>query len=99
PTRRFCDHQLKRFGVEVEYYDPFIAGGIARLLRPNTRVVFVESPGSLTFEVQDVPAIAAAAHAHGALVIMDNTWATPIGYATFAHGADVSVHSGTKYIG
>lgn len=99
PTRRFCDHQLKRFGVEVEYYDPLIGGEIARLIRPNTRVVFVESPGSLTFEVQDVPAIAAAAHAHGALVIMDNTWATPIGCATFAHGADVSVHSGTKYIG
>ena len=99
PTRRFCDNQLSRFGVEVSYYDPLIGSGIAGAMRPNTRVVFVESPGSLSFEVQDVPAIAAAAHAHGALVLMDNTWATPLHFRAFDHGVDVSLHAGTKYLG
>lgn len=99
PTRRFCDNHLTRLGVEVSYYDPLVGGGIAREVRSNTRIVFAESPGSLTFEVQDVPAIAAAAHAHGALVIMDNTWATPLYFRAFDHGVDVSVHAATKYIG
>ncbi|MFO1414369.1 MAG: cystathionine beta-lyase [Burkholderiales bacterium] len=99
PTRRFCDLHLKRFGVDVQYYDPLAGAGIAALLRPTTRVVFVESPGSLTFEVQDVPAIAAAAHAVGAAVVMDNTWATPLFFRAFDHGVDVSVHAATKYIG
>ncbi|MFO1396598.1 MAG: cystathionine beta-lyase [Burkholderiales bacterium] len=99
PTRRFCDLHLRRFGVDVQYYDPLIGAGIAALLRPTTRVVFVESPGSLTFEVQDVPAIAAAAHAAGAVVVMDNTWATPLFFRSFDHGVDVSVHAATKYIG
>jgi cystathionine beta-lyase len=99
PTRRFCNNQLTRFGVEVSYYDPLLGGGIAREMRPNTRAVFVESPGSLSFEVQDVPAIAAAAHAHGALVLMDNTWATPLHFRAFDHGVDVSLHAGTKYLG
>ncbi len=99
PTRRFCDLHLARFGVDVQYYDPLVGAGIASLLRPNTKLVFVESPGSLTFEVQDVPAIAAAAHAAGAVVVMDNTWATPLFFRAFDRGVDVSVHAATKYIG
>ena len=78
PTRKFCDGLLKRYGVTTTYYDPLIGAGIAALIRPNTRAVFVEAPGSLSFEMQDVPAIAAAAHAKGAVVLMDNTWATPL---------------------
>jgi cysteine-S-conjugate beta-lyase len=99
PTRRFCDTHLRRLGVAVEYYDPLVGAGIAALLRDNTALVFVESPGSLTFEVQDVPAIAAAAHARQALVVMDNSWATPLFFRAFDHGVDVSVHAATKYIG
>lgn len=99
PTRRFCDLHLARFGVEVGYYDPTLGADIARELKPNTRIVFAESPGSLTFEVQDVPAIVQAAHARGALVVLDNTWATPLGFRAFDHGVDVSVHAATKYIG
>jgi cystathionine beta-lyase len=99
PTRRFCELHLKRLGVEVSYYDPLAGAAIAREFRPNTKLVYVESPGSLTFEVQDVPAIAAVAHARGALVVMDNTWGTPLFFKSFAHGVDVSVHAGTKYIG
>ena len=78
PTRRFCEGVLRRMGIETVYYDPLIGGAIGEIVTPNTKVVFVESPGSLTFEVQDVPAIAAAAHGHGATVIMDNTWASPL---------------------
>ncbi len=99
PTRRFCRDTLSRFGVEVEYYDPLVGGGIAALIRDNTRLVFVESPGSLTFDVQDIPAIAAAAHARGATVVADNTWATPLFFRSFDHGVDISVHAVTKYIG
>ncbi len=99
PTRRFCDKHLSRFGVEVSYYDPLAGSGIERMMRPNTRVVFAESPGSLSFEVQDVPALAAAAHAHGALLLLDNTWATPLHFRAFDHGVDVAVHAGTKYLG
>ena len=99
PTRRFCDTHLARFGIEVEYYDPLAGAGIAAAFRPNTTLVFTESPGSLTFEVQDVPAIAAVAHARGARVLMDNTWATPLGFRAFDHGVDVSIHAATKYIG
>jgi cystathionine beta-lyase len=98
PTRRNCEVWFKRMGVETTFYDPRIGAGIKALLRPNTRVVFVESPGSLTFEVQDVPAIADAAHAAGAVVVMDNTWATPLYFQPFAHGADVSIQAATKYI-
>ena len=98
PTRRFCDQMLARLGVEITYYDPLIGGGIADIMTPATEVVFVESPGSLTFEVQDVPAIAAAAHAGGATVIMDNTWASPLYFKPFEHGVDVSVQAATKYI-
>ena len=99
PTRRFCDNHLRRLGIDVGYYDPLLAGDIAREFRPNTTLVFTESPGSLTFEVQDIPAIAAVAHARRARVILDNTWATPLGFRAFEHGVDVSVHAATKYIG
>jgi cystathionine beta-lyase len=99
PTRQFCDVILSRYGIATTYYDPRIGGRIAALIEPNTRAVFVESPGSLSFEVQDVPAIAAAAHARGATVLMDNTWASPIYFRALEMGADLSIQSGTKYIG
>jgi cysteine-S-conjugate beta-lyase len=99
PTRRFCDNHLRRLGIDVGYYDPLLGAAIEREFRSNTTLVFAESPGSLTFEVQDIPAIAGVAHAHGARVILDNTWATPLGFRAFEHGADVSVHAVTKYIG
>jgi cystathionine beta-lyase len=99
PTRRFCDNHLRRLGIEVTYYDPLIGAGIEALFRPRTRVVFLESPGSLTFEVQDVPAICAAARARDAITVLDNTWATPLGFRAFDHGVDISVHAATKYLG
>ena len=99
PTRRFCDSVLKRLGVKTIYYDPLIGAGIDKLITKKTKVVFTESPGSQTFEVQDIPAIAKAAHAAGAVVILDNTWATPLFFKPFAHGADVSIQAATKYIG
>lgn len=99
PARRFCDNVLKRLGVTITYYDPLVGEGIGRLITDKTRVVFTESPGSQTFEVQDIPAIAKAAHAAGAVVILDNTWATPLYFKPFAHGADVSIQAATKYIG
>ena len=98
PTRAFCDGFLKRFGVETTYYDPLIGAGIAALIRPETKLVFVESPGSETFEVQDLPAIAEAAHAKGCVVMCDNTWASPLYCDPFALGADVSIQAATKYI-
>jgi cystathionine beta-lyase len=99
PTRHLCDSVLKRLGIETTYYDPLIGEGIAALFRPNTRAVYCESPGSLTFEVQDVPAIAAVAHARGASVLMDNTWGTPLFFPALARGVDLSIHAATKYIG
>ena len=99
PARRFCDNVLKRLGVTITYYDPRIGADIAQLITKKTKVVFTESPGSQTFEVQDIPAIAEAAHAAGAVVILDNTWATPLYFKPFAHGADVSIQAATKYIG
>ncbi|MEX1036791.1 MAG: cystathionine beta-lyase [Sneathiella sp.] len=98
PVRSFCEGYLKRFGVETTYYDPQIGAGIAELIRPNTRLVYVEAPGSLTFEMQDIPAIADVAHSRDALVVMDNTWASPLFFKPFAHGVDISVQAGTKYI-
>jgi cysteine-S-conjugate beta-lyase len=98
PARQFCDDVLAKFGVEVTYYDGTIGAGIAGLMKPNTSVVYLESPGSLTFEVQDVPAIARVAHHHGAKVLMDNTWASPIFFHPLAHGVDVVIHAATKYI-
>jgi len=98
PTRHFCDTMLTAHGIEVEYYDPLIGSGIKAKLRGNTKVVFVESPGSLTFEVQDIPAIAEVARQAGARVIMDNTWASPLFFKPFEHGVDISVQAVTKYI-
>ncbi len=97
PVRNFCETVLKRFGIETTYYDPLIGAGIEALIRPNTKLVYTESPGSQTFEIQDIPAIAAAAHRHGALVAFDNTWPTPLLFDAFAHGVDVTIHAGTKY--
>lgn len=97
PTRRFADTMLARLGIEVEYYDPLVGAGITRLMKPNTKVVFTESPGSNTFEMQDIPAIAAAAHKGGAVVMMDNTWATPLFFRPLDHGVDISIHAATKY--
>ena len=97
PTRHFADTMLKRLGVEVEYYDPRIGASISALMRPNTRVVFTESPASNTFEMQDIPAIAKAAKQAGAVVMMDNTWATPLYFRPLDHGVDISIHAATKY--
>jgi len=99
PTRHFCKAILPRYGITTTFYDPCIGAGIAELLRPETRLVFVESPGSVTFEVQDVPAIAEVAHARGAIVAMDNTWATPYFFPGMQLGVDVSIIAATKYIG
>ena len=99
PARRFCDVVLKRLGVTISFYEPRIGADIARLITKKTKVVFTESPGSQTFEVQDIPAIAEAAHAADAVVILDNTWATPLYFKPFAHGTDVSIQAATKYIG
>lgn len=99
PARNFCDHYLKTMGVETTYYNPTIdEAGIAALMRPNTKVVYTESPGSHTFEVQDIAAIARAAHAGGAKVLMDNTWGIHF-FQPFAHGVDVSIQALTKYVG
>jgi cystathionine beta-lyase len=97
PTRNFADTMLKRLGIEVDYYDPEAGAGVAALLKPNTKVVFTESPASNTFEMQDIPAISKAAHAAGAIVMMDNTWATPLYFRPLDHGVDVSIHAATKY--
>jgi len=98
PARAFANATLKRMGIETTYYDPEIGAGIEAWMRPNTRAVLTESPGSQTFEIQDVPAIAAVAHAHGAAVLMDNTWATPLFFSPHAHGVDMAIEAGTKYL-
>ena len=97
PTRNFCDSILARLGIETTYYDPCLGAGIAALIRPETRLIFTESPGSLTFEVQDLPAITAAAHAAGALVAIDNTWGV-LHFQPFTKGVDISIQAATKYI-
>ena len=99
PTRSFCDTTLARFGVTTTYYDPCLGAGIRALIRPTTRLVFLESPGSITFDVQDVPAIVDVAHAAGLSVLMDNTWATPYYFSAMAYGVDVSIQAVTKYLG
>ncbi|MGC1778973.1 MAG: cystathionine beta-lyase [Xanthobacteraceae bacterium] len=99
PTRNFCAQILSRLGVATTYYDPGIGGAIADLIKPNTRAIYLESPGSLSFEMQDVGAIAKAAHAKGAVVLMDNTWATPLFFRPLDHGVDLVIQAGTKYIG
>lgn len=98
PTRGFCDRQLSRFGISTTYYDPLIGADIAKLIQPNTKVVYLESPGSHTFEIQDAPAIAAAARARGCISMIDNTWATPLYFKPFEFGIDLSIHAATKYI-
>jgi cystathionine beta-lyase len=98
PTRKFCDRMLARFGVAVEYYDPRIGAGIAGMLRPETRLIFAESPGSLTFEIQDIPAIAQVARAHDVTLVLDNTWASALLFKPFEHGVDVVVEAITKYV-
>jgi cystathionine beta-lyase len=98
PTRHFCDGMLKKFGVETTYYDPLIGAGIEALMRPNTAAVFTEAPGSQSFEMQDIPAIAEAAHQRGAVVIMDNTWATPLFFPPHERGVDIAIEAGTKYL-
>lgn len=98
PTRQFCEVLLKNFGVEAEFYGPPIGAGIEGLIRPNTRLIYMESPGTHTFEMQDVPAIAAVARRHGVVTMIDNTYATPINFQPLKHGVDVVVHSATKYI-
>jgi cystathionine beta-lyase len=98
PARFYCDTILKRMGVETTYYDPAIGAGIEALMRPNTKAVFVEAPGSQSLDMQDVPAIAAVAKARGACVIMDNTWATPLFFSPHVHGVDLAIEAGTKYL-
>ena len=98
PTRNFCDGVLARFGVTTEYYDPHIGAGVAALLRPETAAVVVESPGSQSMEIQDVPAIAAAAREKGVCVIVDNTWATPLYFPPHERGCDLAIEAGTKYL-
>ncbi|MCB4771761.1 cystathionine beta-lyase [Ancylobacter sp. Lp-2] len=99
PTRRVCNEVLRRFGIETTYYDPLIGDGIAALFRPNTRAIFMESPGSQSFEMQDVPAIVAAAATADIVTLIDNTWATPLYFRPHAFGVDFSIQAGTKYIG
>ncbi|MFO1260608.1 MAG: cystathionine beta-lyase [Sphingomonadaceae bacterium] len=98
PTRSFCDKVLKQLGIETVYYDPLIGGGIEALVNERTKVIFLESPGSLTFEVQDIPAIVAVAKQHDIVTVLDNTWATPLLFSALAHGVDISIVACTKYI-
>lgn len=98
PTRLLCDGFLAKIGIETTYYDPMLGAGIAGLIRPNTKVIYLESPGSLTFETQDVPAIVAAAKARGCLTMIDNTWATPLFFKPPAFGIDLGIYAATKYI-
>ena len=99
PTRAFCNGMLARLGVETTYYDPLVGARIAELIRPETKLIFLESPGSLTFEVQDIPAITRIARERGVLTMLDNTWATPLLFPAIAHGIDVTMMSLTKYVG
>lgn len=98
PTRSFCDTILKKFGVIVEYYDPLIGKNISDLIRADTSAILVESPGSQSMEIQDVPAISNVAQAHDICVILDNTWATPLFYPPHQRGADIAIEAGTKYL-
>ncbi|RPH68067.1 MAG: cystathionine beta-lyase, partial [Hyphomicrobiales bacterium] len=98
PARHFCDGLLKGLGVETTYYDPLVGRGIAALVRPNTRVVYCDSPGSQTMEVQDISAIADAAHRAGAIAMIDNTWSAGHYFKAFEHGCDISIQAGTKYL-
>ncbi|MCU8282577.1 aminotransferase class V-fold PLP-dependent enzyme, partial [Vibrio vulnificus] len=88
PTRDFCDKIMKKMGVETTYYDPMVGEGIRELIKPNTKVLFLESPGSITMEVQDVPTLARIAHEHGIIVMLDNTWGAGVNFSPFEHGVD-----------
>jgi cysteine-S-conjugate beta-lyase len=99
PSRNFCNGLLARYGVETTYFDPLIGAGIAEIFKPNTKAVLVEAPGSQSFEMPDIPAIASVAHARGVLVIDDNTWATPLYHRSLDQGVDISMQAATKYIG
>lgn len=98
PTRDFCNIMLKKLGVETTYYDPMIGAGIRDLIQPNTKVLFTESPGSITMEVQDIPTLSSIAHEHGIIVMLDNTWAAGVNFDPFKHGVDISIQAATKYI-
>jgi cystathionine beta-lyase len=98
PTRDFGDRVLAKYGVEVEYMPPTVGLDVERFLKPNTRLVYLESPGSNTFELQDVPAITEIARAKNIVTVLDNTWATPLFFRPFDHGVDISIHSASKYI-
>src|SRR4051794_27739306 len=99
PTRRFCDTFLSRYGVATRYYDPLAGAGIAELIGAATRAILIESPGSLTMEVQDVPGICAVARRLGIATLLDNTWATPLLFPALAAGVDITVLAATKYVG
>jgi cystathionine beta-lyase len=99
PARRFAEKVLRPLGVETTYYDPEIGAGVATLMRDNTRAILTEAPGSQSLEMQDIPAITEVAHARGVCVIMDNTWATPLFFPPHAHGVDLAIEAGTKYLG
>lgn len=98
PTRRICNEVLRRYGIETTYYDPLVGAGIAELIRPNTRAIFMESPGSQSFEMQDVPAIVAVAQANNITTLLDNTWATPLFFRPHDFGVDLAIQAGTKYL-
>lgn len=98
-ARQFVIHELSRLGIEVQFYDPTIGAAIEKLVKKNTKMIYAESPGSLTFEMQDLPALSKVAKKHGALMVADNTWATPLLMEPFELGVDISIHSATKYIG
>ena len=99
PTRNFCDGLLAGYGVETTYFDPLIGAGVAELFKPNSKAILLEAPGSQSFEMPDIPAIATVAHGRGALVIDDNTWATPLFHRSLDQGVDISMQAATKYIG
>ncbi|WP_243389700.1 cystathionine beta-lyase [Arboricoccus pini] len=99
PTRGFADGMLTKFGIAIEYFDPLIGADIEARIRPNTKAIFLESPGSWTFEIQDVPAIVSVAKRHGVVTLIDNTWASPLFFKPLALGVDISIHAATKYIG
>lgn len=98
PTRDFCEKVLKKLGVSTTYYDPMLGEGIRELIQPNTKVLFTESPGSLTMEVQDIPTLSRIAHDHDIVVMLDNTWAAGVLFSPFEHGVDISIQAATKYI-
>lgn len=98
PTRDFCDRVLAKYHVDVQYLPPSVGADVSALIKPTTKLVYLESPGSNTFELQDIPAIVEAVRGKDIVTVLDNTWATPLYFEPFAHGVDVSIHSGSKYI-